>query len=97
MSKYTTKLGFKTKTKTGKYIFRINIDNDVFLNNLEQGNTHMAIDICTDKYGKPYVMSGKGKHGMYSAIHFYTWSMPAKGGPSNATSETKQNPWVASS
>ena len=90
------KNAFRTKTRAGHSVFRIKIDNDEVLSALEKGDTHIAIDICTDKYGNPSIYKGNGKKGAYCAMSYYTWSMKPKG-DKNEANETEQNTVVANS
>lgn len=68
---------FEKTTQKGKKVFRINIDNNEILSHLEQGNTHIAIDILTEK-GQPKTFSGRSKFGNYRALMYYIWATPAK-------------------
>jgi len=80
---------FQTKTKTGHTVFRIRIDNDELLSALEKGETNIAIDIQTDKYGNPSIYKGNGKKGRYVAMSYYTWSMKPKE-TNNESNEVEQ-------
>ena len=67
---------FMTTTRVGKNVFRIKVDNGKFLSYLEEGKTHMAIDICCN--GKtPRVVAGNskksGRH--WEALQYYVWAM----------------------
>jgi len=67
---------FQTFTKKGRSVFRINLDNNEILSHLEQGDTHIAIDIITGHGGLTKIFSGTSKKGRpYKALMYYTWAM----------------------
>jgi hypothetical protein len=68
---------YLTRTKAGKEVFRINLNVDEILARLEEGKTHMAIDIPTSS-GYPRMSSGTNGKGGWKAIQFYAWAMEKK-------------------
>lgn len=69
---------FETTTAKGSKVYRIHIDNNEVLSNLEQGKTHMCIDIMTNG-GIVQARHGTNKFGKsYKCIHYYTWANEPK-------------------
>ena len=68
------KNAFGRTTHKGHKVFRIVVDTQEILNNLEQGKTLIAIDILT-RGGMVKHISGTGKNGKpYEALQYYTWA-----------------------
>ena len=68
---------FQRKTRNGKNVFRINLDNNEILSYLENGKTTIAIDIITNQGGLTKIISGTSKKNgkPYKALMYYTWAM----------------------
>lgn len=64
---------FERTTKNNKKVFRIHLDNNEILSNLEQGKTHICIDLITQN-GMVKTISRTGAKGPYKAVMYYTWA-----------------------
>jgi hypothetical protein len=70
---------FQVDTKKGNKVFRVTIDTNEILSNLEQGKTIIRYDIMCDKYGNPIVARGTAKTGKpWRALMYYTWAQEKK-------------------
>lgn len=74
------KNAFQTTTKKGRNVFRINVDNNEILSHMEQGHTHIAIDIITGQGGLTKIFNGTSKKTgrPYKALMYYVWATKPK-------------------
>ena len=75
---------FQRTTKAGKIVYRINIDNGKLLSYLEEGKTHICIDLCCNG-STPRIVAGTSKQGFkWSAMQYYVWAVePQEKGATN--------------
>lgn len=65
---------FKRTTKKGHVVYRIMVDTNEILSNLEQNKTVIGVDIMTNN-GLVKTISGKSKKGYsWEALTYYVWS-----------------------
>jgi hypothetical protein len=70
---------FQTTTKKGNTVFRVTIDTNEILSNLEQNKTVIRYDIMCDKYGNPIIAKGQTKNGrQWKALMYYSWAQEKK-------------------
>lgn len=75
---------FKRVTRKGKVVYRITLDNQQILDNLEQGKTVMAIDIPANNSGGISITKATNKAGKaWEGIAYYSWAMPPQEEKSN--------------
>ena len=68
---------FLTTTKKGKEVFRVYLNVDEILSQLEKGNTFMAIDIPA-KNGNIQMRNGSKNGRNWRSFSFYAWAMQKK-------------------
>ena len=69
---------FVTRTKKGKNVFRIYLNMDEILSNLEAGKTKMAYDIpVNDKGFIPFKFGNKGGRS-WKSFDYYAWAIVPK-------------------
>lgn len=66
---------FASVTRMGKKVYRINLKNEEILGYLEEGKTHIAIDICCNG-GRPRIIAGTSKTNgrAWEAMQYYVWA-----------------------
>ena len=74
----TISKAFKTRSKAGHDSYRIWINNEEFLSNLEAGKTKIAIDILVNKKGFPSISYGKKGNKSWEAVNYRTWAIEPK-------------------
>lgn len=69
---------FFTTTKKGKHVYRMRLNEDEILTQLEQGNTQISIDIPCDANGVIKTRTGRTGAKAWKSFGFYGWAVPKK-------------------
>lgn len=65
---------FLTTTKKGKQVYRMQINVDEILSRLEEGKSHICIDVITNKQGYPQIRQGSKNGKSWRSFPYYGWA-----------------------
>ena len=67
---------YLTKTRKGRFVFRIGLNTDEILGRLEEGRNRIFIDIRANKNQETAYAIGNNGKGQWKAVQYYAWALP---------------------